>query len=121
MNGPDGRSIGHAEVVIGDSILMLADENPECGNQSPQALHGTPVSLLLYVKDVDTAFERAVNAGATVKEPLENRFYGERAGSVTDPFGHQWTLMTHIEDLSPQEIGRRMNEICSAKMAGREA
>ena len=82
LAGPDGKSLGHAEITIGDSILMLADEMPSCGNLSPQSLNGTPVSLLLYVEDVDTAFERAVEAGATVKQPVEDKFYGERAGCV---------------------------------------
>lgn len=115
MPGPDGKTLGHAEVTIGDSILMLADEFPGCG-QSPQALHGTPVSLLLYVSDVDAAFQRAVAAGATVKQPVENKFYGERAGCLVDPFGHIWTLMTHIEDVPPQEMKKRMDEF-TAKMA----
>lgn len=107
MGGPDGL-IGHAEIVIGDSIIMLADEMPACGNQSPQTLRGTPVSLLLYVEDVDASFKRATDAGAIVKQPLENKFYGERAGCVVDPFGHLWTLMTHIEDVSPEEMEKRM-------------
>ena len=115
MAGPDGKTLGHAEVVIGDSILMLSDEYPGFG-QSPQTLNGTPVSLLLYVTDVDAAFKRAVEAGATVKQPVENKFYGERAGCVADPFGHLWTLMTHIENVPPQEMKKRMDE-CNAKMA----
>jgi len=115
MTGPDGKSLGHAEITIGDSILMLADGAPGF-SQSPQELHGTTVSLLLYVKDVDAAFQRAVEAGATVKQPVENKFYGERAGCVMDPFGHLWTLMTHIEDVPPQEMKKRMDEFC-AKMA----
>ena len=115
MGGPDGL-IGHAEIVIGDSIIMLADEIPSCGNQSPQSLHGTPVSLLLYVEDVDASFKRATDAGATIKQPLENKFYGERAGCVVDPFGHLWTLMTHIEDVTPAEMAKRM-AACTAQMA----
>jgi PhnB protein len=115
MTGPDGKTLGHAEITIGDSILMLADGAPGF-SQSPQELHGTTVSLLLYVKDVDAAFKRAVEAGATVKQPVENKFYGERAGCVVDPFGHLWTLMTHIEDVPPQEMKKRMDEFC-AKMA----
>jgi PhnB protein len=114
MPSPDGKSIGHAQVLIGDSILMLADEFPHC-SQSPQTLNGTPVSMVVYVEDVDAAFKRAVNAGAVVKLPLENKFYGDRSGCVTDPFGHLWTLTTHIEDLTPQEMNRRMKEFC-AKM-----
>jgi len=115
MTGPDGKSLGHAEITIGDSILMLADECPGF-TQSPQTLNGTSASLLIYVKDVDAAFKRAVDAGATVKLPVENKFYGERAGSVADPFGHLWTLMTHIEDVPPQELKQRMDAFC-AKMA----
>ena len=117
MGSPDGKTIGHAEIVIGNSIVMLADECPQVGNQSPQSLKGTPVSLLLYVEDVDSAFKRATAAGATVKQPVENKFYGERAGCVLDPFGHHWTLMTHVEDVSPQEMIKRMAEF-SSKMQG---
>jgi len=104
--GPGG-TIGHAELTIGSSLLMLADETPGMGNPSPQALHGTPVGLTLYVQDVDTVFARAVAAGATVQRPLEDQFYGDRTATVTDPFGHQWYLMTHIEDVSPDEMQRR--------------
>jgi len=118
MTGPDGKSIGHAEITIGDSILMLADEMPGF-SQSPQELQGTSVSLLLYVKDVDAAFQRAVQAGATVKQPVENKFYGERAGCLADPFGHLWTLMTHIEDVPPPEMKKRMDAF-RAKMAAKK-
>ena len=111
LPGPGGKGVGHAELLIGDSIVMLADEFPKMGHRSPKAYKGTPVSLLLYVKDVDAAFERATKAGAKVDQPVENRFYGERAGSVIDPFGHQWTLMTHIEDVSVKEVERRMKEL----------
>lgn len=119
LGGADGL-IGHAEIVIGNSIVMLADEIPVCGNQSPQSLNGTPVAMLLYVEDVDAAFKRATDAGAIVKQPLENKFYGERAGSVADPFGHLWTLMTHIEDVSVQEVEKRMAEF-TVKMASGQA
>ena len=115
MHGPDGKTIGHAEVVVGDSILMLSEENPHF-NKSPQMLNGTTVSLLIYVEDVDAAFKRAVEAGAKVLLPVEDKFYGERAGSLTDPFGHMWTLMTHIEDVPPQEMDKRLAEF-NAKMA----
>jgi PhnB protein len=118
MPGPDGRTIGHAEIVIGNSIVMLADEFPEFGNHSPQTLKGTPVSLLLYVEDVDSAFRRAVEAGATVKQAVENKFYGERAGCVVDPFGHQWTLMTHVEDVPPEEMTRRLEKFYADMAAG---
>lgn len=114
MPGPDGKSIGHAEIVIGDSIVMLADESPF--GKSPQSLNGTPVSLVLYVQDVDASFKRAVEAGATVMRPVKDQFYGDRSGSLVDPFGHQWHLMTHKEDVPPEEMKRRMAEEC-AKMA----
>jgi len=116
MPGPDGKSIAHAEIVIGNSIVMLADESPQMGNLSPQTLKGSPVGILMYVEDVDTAFKRAVAAGATIKEPLEDKFYGERAGSLVDPFGHRWTLMMHIEDVTSEEVQKRMVELCG-KMA----
>lgn len=105
---PDGSAIGHAEIIIGNSIIMLCDEMPMCGNKSPQTLGGSPMALLIYVENVDAAFKRAVDAGAKVEQPLEDRFYGERAGCVSDPFGHMWTLMTHIEDVSFEEIKTRM-------------
>jgi len=108
--GPDGQTLSHAEIAIGDSIIMLADEFPPCGSKSPETLNGTPVSLIIYVKDVDQAFQRAIDAGGTVLRPLEDKFYGERAGCLTDPFGHQWTLMTHIEDVPPDEMKKRMKE-----------
>jgi PhnB protein len=110
MPGPDGKTIGHAELTMGNSILMLADEMPGCGNHSPASLKGTPVSFMIYVENADAAFKRAVDAGAKIKQPVENKFYGERAGSVVDPFGHQWTLMTHVEDVPPAEMQKRMKE-----------
>ena len=110
MPGPDGKTIGHAELIIGNSIVMLADEMPGCGNHSPQSLSGSPVLLCLYVDDVDSAFDRAVKAGGKVKQPVEDKFYGDRSGSIEDPFGHQWMLMTHIEDVSAEEIGKRMRK-----------
>ena len=106
MAGPDGKTVGHAEIKIGDSIVMLADDVPEMF-RSPQSLNGTPVSFLIYVEDVDAAFNRAVEAGATVARPLENRFYGDRTGMLADPFGHQWSLATHIEDVAPEELEKR--------------
>jgi len=107
MSDPDGKRIGHAEIKIGDSILMLADEYPEMGFLSPQSLNGTPVSFMIYVEDVDAAFKRAVDAGATVMRPLEDRFYGDRVGTINDPFGHQWSLGTHKEDVAPEELEKR--------------
>ncbi len=102
-------SIAHAEIRIGDSILMLAEENAEWGNRSPQALGGSPVSLMVYVPDVDAAFERALAAGATRLRPVEDQFYGDRSGTLADPYGYQWTLATHIEDVPTEEAQRRMN------------
>jgi PhnB protein len=116
MRGPEDSTVGHAELTIGDSILMLSDEFPHCNNSSPETLGGSPVLMLLYVEDVDRAFKRAVEAGATVAEPVEDKFYGERAGTLTDPYGHRWTLMTHIEDVPKAELERRMAEAC-AKMS----
>jgi PhnB protein len=109
MGAPDGR-IGHAEIKIGDSPIMLADEFPEMGHKGPNSLGGTTVSILLYVKDVDTLAAQAVAAGATVMRPVQDQFYGDRSGTFTDPFGHVWTIATHKEDLSPEEIGRRAAE-----------
>ncbi|MGH2583838.1 MAG: VOC family protein [Dehalococcoidia bacterium] len=116
MPGPDG-TLGHAEIKIGDSVVMLADENPSMGIQSPQSLNGTSFSYLLYVEDVDAAFQRAVDAGATVTRPLENRFYGDRTGVIVDPFGHEWSLATHIEDVSPEEMEKRMQEEMARRVA----
>jgi PhnB protein len=107
MNGPDGK-VGHAELKIGDSMVMLSEENPHWGATSPQSLGGTPLSLAMYVVDVDASFHKAVEAGATIKRPLADQFYGDRSGTVTDPFGHIWTLSTHKEDVSHEEMTRRM-------------
>ena len=106
MPGTDGK-VGHAEIKIGSSILMLADEMPDMEFRSPQALNGSPVGFLIYVEDVDTEFQRALDAGATLSRPLENKFYGDRMGSVRDPFGYEWSLGTHIEDVSPEEMSKR--------------
>ena len=106
MDAPNG-TIGHAELVIGDSVIMLADECPEMQARSPQAIGGSPVGLHLYVEDVDKIFNQAVAAGAKVMTPVENKFYGDRIGSLTDPFGHIWYVSTHQEDLTPEEIGKR--------------
>ena len=106
MAGPDGK-IGHAELAIGDSVVMLADEFPEMGYKGPQSLGGSPVSLMIYVKDVDTVFNQAVAAGATVKEAVSDKFYGDRIGSLTDPFGHVWHVATHKEDVSIEEMQKR--------------
>ncbi|MGA9852529.1 MAG: VOC family protein [Gammaproteobacteria bacterium] len=107
MPHPDGR-IGHAEIVIGTSHVMLADEHPEMGAYAPQTGSLPPVSIVLYVKDADQVFKRAVNKGARVERPLENQFYGDRTGTLIDPYGHRWHIHTHIEDVSPKEMQRRM-------------
>jgi len=107
---PMGGKIGHAEIKIGDSFVMLADEFPDMGHLSPKARGGTTVSLLIYLNDVDTAFQRAKDAGATETKALENQLWGDRMGTLTDPFGHQWSLATHVEDVSEEEISRRFEE-----------
>jgi PhnB protein len=103
---PDGK-IAHAELRIGDSLVMLADEAPQMGAQAPPAFGGSPVSLHLYVEDVDEVVARAIAAGATEIRPVADQFYGDRLGTLDDPFGHRWHVSTHIEDVSPEEIGRR--------------
>ena len=106
MPGPNGK-VMHAELKIGNSPIMLADESPEMCSVSPQSLGGTPVGIVLYVEDVDGRFNQAVAAGATVVRPVEDQFYGDRSGTVLDPFGHKWTINTHKEDLTGEEIGKR--------------
>lgn len=105
--GSPGGKIGHAELQIGSSRIMLADEHPEFGALSPAALGGSPVALHLYLEDVDKVVKRAVRAGATLDRPVENKFYGDRMGTVTDPFGHIWHVSTHIEDMTARELRRR--------------
>jgi PhnB protein len=106
MAGPDG-TVMHAEIKIGDSFVMLAEENPHWGGKSPQALGGSPVGLCLYFPDVDARFAAATAAGASVMRPVRDQFYGDRSGTVIDPFGHVWTIATHIEDVAPDEMDRR--------------
>jgi uncharacterized glyoxalase superfamily protein PhnB len=103
MEGPDG-SIMHAEIRIGDSVIMLGEENAQWGTKSPLSTNGTPGSLHIYVDDADAAFARAVGAGATVRYPLEDAFWGDRYGKVTDPFGHEWGIATRIRDMTSEEI-----------------
>lgn len=110
MPGPEGK-IGHAEIMIGDSHIMLADEHPEEGHRGPKSYGGSPVGIMLYVEDVDTMFRTALSLGATETRPVENQFYGDRMGSLTDPFGHNWMIATHIEDVSPEEMERRMKDM----------
>jgi PhnB protein len=111
MPGPNGK-IGHAEIRIGDSAIMLADEHPEMGARSPQTLGGSPVFLMIYVKDADGTTAQAEAAGAKILRPLENQFYGDRSATVLDPFGHTWTISTHIEDVPPDELARRAAAMC---------
>ncbi len=110
MNAPDGQSVMHAELKIGDTKIYLGDENPEMGAKSPQALGGSPVSLNIYTEDCDAMFKKAIAAGATVKMPLDNMFWGDRYGKITDPFGHEWGIATHVEDVSETEMEKRGRE-----------
>jgi PhnB protein len=103
---PTGR-IGHAEVKIGGAVIMLSDEHPEIGVRSPQSLGGTPVGIHLYVEDVDALSNQAVAAGAKLVRPVADQFYGDRTGTLEDPFGHRWYVATHIEDVSSEELGKR--------------
>lgn len=107
MPGSDGK-IMHAEVRINGAPVMLADEFPEMGASSPQSVGGTPVFLMVYVEDVDAVFAQAIDAGGEMVRPVQDQFYGDRSGTLSDPFGHLWTLATHMEDLSSEEIGKRM-------------
>ncbi len=112
--GPGG-TIGHAEIKIGDSPIMLADEVPQMGYRSPEALGGSPVSLMLYVQDVDKVVDRAVKAGAKLERAVADQFYGDRNGTIHDPFGHVWTIATHKEDVSPEEMKRRTAAMASGQ------
>lgn len=107
MPGPGGKSLMHAEIQIGDSVIFLADEFPDIGARSPESLGGASGYLFLYVQDVDAAFKRAVEAGATVRMPVADMFWGDRFGKLTDPFGHEWGVATRKEDLTPAQIKKR--------------
>lgn len=109
MPGPDGK-VGHAELQIGDSVIMLSDELPGMDNRSPKTVGGTPVTLSVYVEDVDDVFDRAVAKGGRALRPVEDQFYGDRMGLLEDPFGHRWSVATHTEDVPPEEMGRRAEE-----------
>ena len=109
MTGPDGK-VMHAELVIGDSIIMLADEFPEFGSLSPQSTGGSGTGLHIYIEDVDSAFDRAVKAGATVEMPVADMFWGDRYGKLRDPFGHKWSIGTHKADLTMEEMKKGMEE-----------
>lgn len=107
---PDGR-LGHAEIRLGDSMVMLSDEFPEYGGKAPDTLGGSPVSIHLYVEDVDAFFKRALAAGAKERKPVMDQFYGDRSGQLEDPFGHLWWVATHKEDVAPQEMQKRVQEM----------
>jgi len=107
LASPDGK-VGHAEIQIGDSVVMLADEFPQMGAKSPQTIGGTPVGICVYVEKVDSVFKQALAAGGKEERPVKDQFYGDRSGTLIDPFGHKWTIATHIEDVTPEEIGKRM-------------
>jgi PhnB protein len=115
MNGPDGK-VGHAELQVGDSRFMLADENPSmgAGYTSASSIGNSPVSLYLYVPDVDKVFERAVAAGGKTLRAVQDQFYGDRSGFIQDPFGHLWGIATHVEDVSPEEMKERMKKMQAA-------
>jgi PhnB protein len=113
MGAPGGR-IGHAELEIGGSVVMLADENPEMNARGPRAFGGSPVSLMVYVEDVDGVFGRALEAGAKELRPVENQFYGDRLGAFEDPFGHEWNVASHVEDVPPEEMEKRAAEAAQA-------
>ena len=113
MDGPDG-TIGHAELNLGDAVIMLADESPAVDARGPRTIGGTPVFLHVYVEDVDGVYERAVEAGAKGLRPVEDKFYGDRGGEIEDPFGHRWSLATHVEDMTEDEMARRAKEMMGA-------
>jgi PhnB protein len=108
MRLPMGDKIGHAEIMIGDSHVMLSDEWPDYGKLGPKKRGGATAGMMIYLDDVDAAFDRAVAAGGKVEQPVQDQFYGDRSGSFTDPFGHSWTVATHVEDVEPEEMQRRM-------------
>lgn len=106
MPAPGGK-IGHAELELGDTLIMLADVTPDMENRDPRAFGGSPVIMSVYVEDADAVFDRAIEAGAKEIRPLENQFYGDRSGQFEDPFGHRWSVATHVEDVSPEEMQKR--------------
>ena len=110
-----GDKVGHAELEIGDSLIMLADEAPEMNAVSPRTVGGTPVSLYVYVEDVDSVFDAAVQAGAKALQPVEDKFYGDRSGQFEDPFGHHWGVASHVEDVPPEEMEKRMAEMSAGQ------
>jgi PhnB protein len=106
MPGADGK-IGHCELQLGDAVIMLADEFPEMDIRGPKSIGGTPVTLSVYVEDVDNVFDRALEAGAKALRPVEDQFYGDRSGQLEDPFGHRWSVASHVEDVPPDEMAKR--------------
>jgi PhnB protein len=120
MHGPDGKIIMHAELKIGDSVFMLTEESPDMKALSPESIGGSPVSLYVYVKDVDAIFNQAVSEGATELKPVKDQFYGDRSGYLRDPFGHLWSIATHIKDLSPDEL-RKAGEAFFEEMSKMKA
>lgn len=118
---PMGDRIGHAEILIGDSHVMLADEFPDMGQLGPKARGGTTVSLMVYVEDVDRAFRQAIAAGGTEERPVENQFWGDRLGTLTDPFGHKWSLATTVEEVAPDELEARMKAWSERQKQGEPA
>jgi PhnB protein len=116
MSAPEGR-VGHAELDLGDSVIMLADESPEVDARSPSTVGGSPVSLHVYVEDADATFKRALDAGAKTLQPVEDKFYGDRSGTFEDPFGHRWHVATHVEDVPPDEMESRAAAAMSAGQA----
>ena|SRR6185295_7714831 len=115
LSGPEGK-VGHAEIQIGNSRIMLADEFPEMDTRGPKSMGGSPISLMIYLENVDQAFAQALKAGAKEVRPLENQFYGDRSGTVLDPFGYKWTLATHVEDLSMEEMRKRSDAFLAASV-----
>jgi PhnB protein len=114
---PEGK-IGHAELMIGDSVIMIADEYPEMDVLGPRTVGGTPVTLHVYVPDVDATYERAVSAGAKALRPVANQFYGDRSGTFEDPYGHRWYIASHVEDVAPEEMARRTAEAMQEPPSG---
>jgi PhnB protein len=113
MNTPDGK-IGHAELEIGDSLVMLSDPSPQASTKPPRELGGTSASVFMYVEDVDAVVKQAVDAGATVEMEIANQFWGDRFGTVADPFGHLWSIATHVEDVPPEEMAERAKAAMAA-------
>jgi len=120
LKNPDG-SIAHAEIQIGDTFVMLADANPEFGMKSPLEFGGSPCHFMIYVEDADASFEQAVAAGGTVVRPVQDQFYGDRSGMFRDPFGHQWSIATHIEDLSQDDVQKRFDDMMKEAAAEPES